>query len=305
MVATRKIYQPLDLKNNALTDFAISFTDNGSAAVGVITDSRSTATGIEYAADYSASYTARSLTDKAYVDGILAANDAMTLKGVLDASGVNQLPAGDAGDTYKISVAGDFNGTTDALQIGDTVYCLTDSTSANTPANWVFVQSNLEAASETVAGFIELATQAEVDTGTDTTRAVTAATLEGKKATGAEITAGTANSYVAASSVIDEDSFASDLNTKVPTQQSVKAYVDAQVSSVGAFTSNSLAIGPTANAGSPVTVNHALATLNVIVQVYDGTTEELIDVAVDRTDANNITLDASEDITVDVTILSA
>jgi hypothetical protein len=43
--------------------FTISF-DNGVT----FNDGRGTTTGIEYAADYSADYTARSLTDKAYVD---------------------------------------------------------------------------------------------------------------------------------------------------------------------------------------------------------------------------------------------
>jgi len=49
-------------------------------------------------------------------------------------------------------------------------------------AEWDIIQGNTVTASETAPGVIELATQAEVDTGTDTTRAVTPATLEGKLA---------------------------------------------------------------------------------------------------------------------------
>jgi hypothetical protein len=47
----------------------------------------------------------------------------------------------------------------------------------NFDANWTIVESNREAATETVSGVIELATQAEVDGGVDTTRAITPATL--------------------------------------------------------------------------------------------------------------------------------
>ncbi len=42
---------------------------------------------------------------------------------------------------------------------------------------WLFIQGNTIDASETVPGVIELATQAEVNTGTDAVRAVTPATL--------------------------------------------------------------------------------------------------------------------------------
>lgn len=273
MVASRKIYQPLDLKSNAIADAALSVTDSGDSGVGVFTDSRTTATGIEYAADYSANFTSRSLADKAYVDSVLAANDAMIFQGGLDASGVNQLPAGDAGDTYKITVAGDFNGTVSpTLEIGDTVYCTTDSTAANTPANWVFIQTNIDAASETVAGFIEIATQAETDAGTDDARAVTPAKLEGRVAAGSDVAAGTSGKLLEAGLVLDEDNMVSDSNQALATQQSIKAYVDSQVSGLTKFTSNALSIGPTANSGSPVTVNHALGSTNVTTEVFELTT---------------------------------
>lgn len=110
---------------------------------------------------------------KTYVDGILGASNALVLKGGLDASGTNTLPSGNAGDTYKITVAGNFNSTTNYLNVGNTVICYVDATSADTPANWIFLQSDLEAASETVAGFIEIATQVETDAGTDDVRSIT------------------------------------------------------------------------------------------------------------------------------------
>lgn len=49
----------------------------------------------------------------------------------------------------------------------------------STAVTWVTDSASAPAASETVAGVAELATQAEVNTGTDTTRTITPATLAG------------------------------------------------------------------------------------------------------------------------------
>ena len=66
---------------------------------------------------------------------------------------------------------------------------------AGTPVTKKVTVANLvPAASDTVAGKIELATQAEVDTGTDTTRAVTPATLA---STNCKITAAPASDHAA------------------------------------------------------------------------------------------------------------
>lgn len=102
------------------------------------------------------------------------------------------------------------------------------------------------AASATAAGKVELATVAETDTGTDDTRAVTPAGLAGSalatKVAGIETNADVTDaanvdaagavmnsdtSTAAMSFVVDEDTMSSDSATKVPTQQSTKAYVDA------------------------------------------------------------------------------
>lgn len=75
-------------------------------------------------------------------------------------------------------------------------------------------------ASDTAAGIVELATTAETQTGTDATRAVTPdglndmASLSGK------------------AWFLDEDDMSSDSATKVPSQQSVKAYVDGASSDI-------------------------------------------------------------------------
>jgi len=48
----------------------------------------------------------------------------------------------------------------------------------------------------------------------------------------ADITSSTANKVISSASVIDEDNMASDSDQRIPTQQSVKAYVDSTISSV-------------------------------------------------------------------------
>ena len=82
------------------------------------------------------------------------------------------------GDTYVVTVAGNFF--TEAVQVGDMV--IAKEASANTLAKWSVVNKNIPDivdASTTSKGIIELATQTEVNTGTDADRAVTPATLAG------------------------------------------------------------------------------------------------------------------------------
>jgi hypothetical protein len=116
--------------------------------------------------------------------------------------------------------------------------------------NWYTV-NDMPAATATVAGKVELATNAEVTTGSDTARAVTAAGLHQKTASATVVglvefatTAETATGTDAGRSVTpdglhdmttlsgaawmkDEDNMASNSATVVASQQSIKAYVDA------------------------------------------------------------------------------
>ncbi len=72
---------------------------------------------------------------KAYVDGILGANDAMLYKGVIDCSADPNYPTGNAGDTYKASLAGHIGGASGVVvSIGDMIICTTDGTSTGTQA---------------------------------------------------------------------------------------------------------------------------------------------------------------------------
>ena len=86
---------------------------------------------------------------KSYIDVLLGANDAMTYKGVIDCSTNPDYPAGDAGDTYRISVAGKIGGASgENVEVGDMAICLTDSTASGDQAtvgsNWNIIQVNID-----------------------------------------------------------------------------------------------------------------------------------------------------------------
>lgn len=116
---------------------------------------------------------------KAFVEGKVTG--LLDYKGAIDASANPNFPAASKGDTYRISVAGKIGGASGTVvQAGDWITANADNaggTLASVGTSWDVIQSNLEAASTTVAGYVELATQAETAAKTDTVRAVTPASL--------------------------------------------------------------------------------------------------------------------------------
>lgn len=88
---------------------------------------------------------------KTYVDALLAAQDAMVFKGVLDCSANPNYPAASAGHVYKVSVAGKIGGASGPnVEAGDSLYCITDGSAsgnhATVGANWVIIQVNIDGA---------------------------------------------------------------------------------------------------------------------------------------------------------------
>lgn len=73
------------------------------------------------------------------------------------------------GDLFYVTAAGTFF--TEPLQIGDQLIAKIDSPTLLT--DWIIIQANLQPASETISGYIEIATQVETDLGTDDARAIT------------------------------------------------------------------------------------------------------------------------------------
>jgi len=94
---------------------------------------------------------ASALAIKTYVDALLGANDAMLYKGVIDCSTNPNYPAGDAGHTYKVSVAGKIGGASGVnVEVGDMVICTVDGSltgdQATVGANWNVIQVNIDGA---------------------------------------------------------------------------------------------------------------------------------------------------------------
>jgi len=88
---------------------------------------------------------------KTYADSLIAANDAMQYKGVIDCSANPNYPAADAGHTYKVSVAGKIGGASGTnVEAGDMLICTADSTASGNQATvgtyWNIVQVNIDGA---------------------------------------------------------------------------------------------------------------------------------------------------------------
>ena len=88
---------------------------------------------------------------KSYVDGLLAANDAMIYIDAINASGNPKYPAASTGHTYKISAAGKIGGAQGpSVEIGDMIICISDNTVEGTHSEvgskWNIIQTNIDGA---------------------------------------------------------------------------------------------------------------------------------------------------------------
>jgi hypothetical protein len=86
---------------------------------------------------------------KTYADALIAAQDAMVFKGVIDCSANPDYPAGEKGWTYRVSVAGKIGGASGVnVEAGDFLICLVDGSPAGNQAavgaNWSVIQANLD-----------------------------------------------------------------------------------------------------------------------------------------------------------------
>lgn len=92
----------------------------------------------------------RSDAVKTYVDGLIAASDAMVFKGTVGNGGTytiaafNALTVWNAGWTYKVVEAGTIRG--QVCQIGDMLVATVDRASAGVDADWTVIQTNIDGA---------------------------------------------------------------------------------------------------------------------------------------------------------------
>lgn len=118
---------------------------------GTTGDALNNGYGIETTLTGGSGNLARADAIKTYVDGIIAAANAMVYKGNIDCSGNPNYPAADAGWTYRISVAGKIGGASGPnVEINDMIICLTDGSASGTHAavgtNWDIIQANIDGA---------------------------------------------------------------------------------------------------------------------------------------------------------------
>lgn len=141
------------------------------------------------------------LAVKTYADGLIAAADAMIFKGGIDASANPNYPAATTGDTYRITVAGKIGGASGTnVTVGDTIIASADNaggTQASVGASWVVLQANLETATTSTLGVVQLATGTEANAKTDASKAVTPLALAGYARTfGVDVGDGSSTSIV-------------------------------------------------------------------------------------------------------------
>lgn len=118
---------------------------------------------------------ATSAAIKSYIDTNVG--NLGNLEGAWDASG-GSFPVGSspvagtkAGDYWYVSVAGTTGGV--AFNVGDVIVAKVNGASTSSASDWIQLEVNRDQATETVLGLAEIATQTEVNTGTDDQRIVT------------------------------------------------------------------------------------------------------------------------------------
>lgn len=103
-------------------------------------------------------------------------------KGLINCGENPNYPAGQVGDAYTISVGGKIGGVVGQnVSIRDVLYCRANNNGGDEETvgyAWDILQANLEPATEIIAGYLRLATQAEVNAGGNNLTAVTPAKLK-------------------------------------------------------------------------------------------------------------------------------
>ena len=164
-----------------------------------------------------------------------------------------------AGDYWYVTTAGTVGGV--AFNVGDVIVAKVNGASTSSAADWIQLEVNRDQATTTVLGLIILATQTEVNTGTDTQKAVTPATLAGRTATETRTGIAEIATQTEVNTGTDDERFVTPLK--------LKTFLDANV---GGYAAN---VGNGTNTSFALT--HGLNTRDVIVAIYDNATfEEVI-----------------------------
>lgn len=209
---------------------------------------------------------------KAYIDSLVAGIG--SLIGSFDANTSTTFPGTATtkkGDYWYVTVAGTVNGI--SLNVGDVLVANKANPSTTNPNDWIFLETNRDQATTTVLGLVMLATTAEVQEGTNNTKAITSAGLSARTAT--ETRTGIARISTTAEAVVGTD------NTTIMTPAKVKALLDANVGGYTTLLGDNTALN--------YIVNHTLNTEFVQAMFFLESTKEQIIVDWERTSATSVT----------------
>ena len=226
-------------------------------------------------ANSSTSTLATSTAIKTYIDANVGSLG--NLEGAWDASsgsfpvGSSPVAGTKAGDYWYVSVAGTTGGV--AFNVGDVIVAKVNAASTSSAADWIQLEVNRDQATTTVLGLVYLATNAETQTGTDSNKAVTPASLSSRTAT--ETRTGIAEIATDAETAAGTD------DARIVTPLKLKTLLDNRT---GGYAAN---IG---GAGTSYALTHGLNTIDVIVMIKDNTTLEEVITDVVITDAATVTV---------------
>ena len=211
---------------------------------------------------------------KTYVDAQIGALG--NLEGSWDAStgsfpvGATPVVGTKKGDYWYVSVAGTVNGI--SFNVGDMLIATVNSASTTTYAgNWTSLEVNRDQATTTVLGLVYIATQTEVNTGTDTVKAVTPATLAGRTATESRTGIAALATQTQTNTGTDDATIVTPLKLKT-NLATYKYAANVSVTTAGNYT-----------------VTHNLGTTDVSVEVADSNGDRVI-CDITGTSANVVTL---------------
>lgn len=154
-VFTGTMSGPYIVQTDALLEVGSAYTGSGLAAKFVFGDGTIAATAANGftaptpSVGDNSTKVATTAYVKAEITSQLGSVDAMHYKGVINCSTNPNYPAANAGDVYKVSVAGKIGGASGVnVTEGDTLICTVDSSAAGTHAtvgtNWNILQANVD-----------------------------------------------------------------------------------------------------------------------------------------------------------------
>lgn len=180
------------------------------------------------------------------------------------------------GDYWYATISGTAGGIN--FNVGDVIIAKVNGASISTSADWIQLEVNRDQATTTVLGLVTLATSTEVNTGTDTSKVVTPATLAGRTAT--ESRTGLAEIATQAETDAGTD------DSRFVTPLKLATYI----TNAGGIGSGAAYAQTLTGSATTYTVTHNLDSLDVVIEVYEVSTGETVFTDVVRTSVNAATI---------------